>query len=60
MYEGRFPNRNISDAQTFSNIHRLCERGSFKSGNHLKRAQHTIRTPEIEVEVLNVIERDQT
>lgn len=59
LYEDRFPNRNIPDARTFSNIHRrLCEKGRFEPDNHLKGVQRTVRTPEIEVAVLNSIEED--
>lgn len=57
LYDDHFPNGNILDAQTFSNIYRrLCD--SFNSDQHLKRGQFTIKTPEVEVEVLNLNEVD--
>nr|CAH7742507.1 unnamed protein product [Callosobruchus chinensis] len=58
LYEERFPDRNVPDARTFSNLHRrLCEKGSFDQDNHLK-VQLIAKTPEIEDAVLNAIEED--
>lgn len=59
LYAQRYPNRILPDPRTFANVHnRLCENGSFKKSTHLVGANRTVRTPEVEEAVLNVVEND--
>lgn len=56
IYHERYPNRNLPDSRTFSNIHRrLVETGSVRKGTSEGRPRN-VRTPEIEDAVLHEVE----
>jgi len=56
IYHERYPNRDLPDSRTFSNVHRrLVETGSVRKGTSEGRPQN-VRTPEIEEAVLHEVE----
>ncbi|KMQ83534.1 hypothetical protein RF55_19752 [Lasius niger] len=58
LYSEQFPNRRIPDRKTFVNIHqRFHDTGAFKSNGGSGRPM-TIRTVELEENVLNMVEED--
>lgn len=57
LYQERYPNRTTPTSKTFSRIHaRLRETGTFEKASHLSGAHRTVRTPETEEAVLNLVE----
>ena len=57
IYQQRYPRRLVPCAETFSNIHRrLAETGTFKRNRNTPGKPQTVRTPELEEAVLQIID----